>query len=311
MKFSVTIPAYKSQFLREAIESVTRQTYTDWELIVVDDCSPEALHDITAPFLKDKRIRYYRNEKNCGARNVVDNWNTCLNYCTGDYVICMGDDDRLLPCCLEELSRVIGKYPDLNVYHSRTEIIDENGLQTEVLEERPEKEDALSLMKKRWEGRKQYIGDFCFSRQHLVSSGGYYPIPFAWGSDDITLFRAALASGIANINRPGFQYRDNRYSISLSHNYVEKVAAVLLQKEWHQSTLAELLSQGAYPSEEILEASKAMNHFIKGQIVGQIKSDLKHGGCKRYWYWLRNYPRSVLSRFLMLKVYINSVIEIL
>ena len=75
MKFSVTIPTYKSRFLKEAIESVVGQTYADWELVIVDDCSPEPLKEIVEPFLSDSRISYYRNEKNCGAVNVVDNWN--------------------------------------------------------------------------------------------------------------------------------------------------------------------------------------------------------------------------------------------
>lgn len=63
MKFSITIPTYKSRYLKEAIESVVSQTYTDWELIIVDDCSPEDLPSIVQPFLTDSRIRFYRNEK--------------------------------------------------------------------------------------------------------------------------------------------------------------------------------------------------------------------------------------------------------
>ena len=309
MKFSILLPSYKPQYLREAVESVINQTYSDWELVVVDDCSPSDLHSIVAPFLQDQRVHYYRNERNCGAINVVDNWNICLGYCTGDYVINMGDDDRLLPCCLEELSKIISKYPNLNVYHSRTEIIDEKGQVTEVLEERPETEDALSMMTKRWEGRKQFIGDFCFSRQHLIACNGYYPLPFAWGSDDITLFRAAVPSGIANANRPGFQYRENIYSISLSNNAVEKVSATLQLKKWHQETLAELLAQNAYPAETIHDAQRAMNHFVEGQIAGNIKRDLKQGGIKRYWYWLWHYPKKVISPLLMIKIYIFSVIQ--
>ena len=61
MKFSVTIPAYKSQFLQEAVMSVVDQEYADWELIVVDDCSPGNLEAIVKPFLSDDRVRYYRN----------------------------------------------------------------------------------------------------------------------------------------------------------------------------------------------------------------------------------------------------------
>lgn len=309
MKFSVTIPAYKAQFLKEAIESVTSQTYDDWELIIVDDCSPENLEAIVKPFLADSRISYYRNEKNCGAVNVVDNWNICLSHCTGDYVICMGDDDRLLPCCLEELSKTIDKYPELNVYHLQTEIIDESGKIIETLEERPEQEDVLSLMTKRWEGRKQYIGDFCYSRKHLNAFGGYFPLPYAWGSDDITLFRAALPSGIANVSRTGFQYRENQYSISLAHNDAEKVATVLLQREWYQKAFAELIPQGVFPKTDIQNALNSMNGFVRGLIIGHIKRDLKQGGVHKYWYWLWNYPKQVLSYLTMIKIYILSITQ--
>lgn len=309
MTFSITIPAYKARFLDEAIKSVIAQTYQDWQLVIVDDCSPEDLKGIVEPYLADSRVEYYRNEKNCGAVDVVDNWNICLSHCTGDYVICMGDDDRLLPCCLEELSKTIDKYPELNVYHLQTEIIDESGKIIETLEERPEREDVLSLMTKRWEGRKQYIGDFCYSRKHLNAFGGYYPLPYAWGSDDITLFRAALPSGIANVSRTGFQYRENQYSISLAHNDAEKVATVLLQREWYQKAFAELIPQGVFPKTDIQNALNSMNGFVRGLIIGHIKRDLKQGGVHKYWYWLWNYPKQVLSYLTMIKIYILSITQ--
>ena len=221
----------------------------------------------------------------------------------------MGDDDRLLPCCLEELSKTIDKYPELNVYHLQTEIIDESGKVIETLEERPEQEDVLSLMTKRWEGRKQYIGDFCYSRKHLNAFGGYYPLPYAWGSDDITLFRAALPSGIANVSRTGFQYRENQYSISLAHNDTEKVATVLLQREWYQKAFAELIPQGVFPKTDIQNALNSMNGFVRGLIIGHIKRDLKQGGVHKYWYWLWNYPKQVLSYLTMIKIYILSITQ--
>lgn len=57
---------------------------------------------------------------------MVDNWNICLGYATGDYAICMGDDDKFLPNCLEEYVRLIAKYPGIGLLHGWTEIIDEN-----------------------------------------------------------------------------------------------------------------------------------------------------------------------------------------
>lgn len=245
MKFSVTIPSYKPQYLREAVESVVKQTYSDWELIVVDDCSPSDLHTIIEPFLKDERVRYYRNEKNCGAVNLVDNWNICLSYCTGDYVICIGDDDRLLPCCLEEYRRLMDSHPGLNVYHCRTEIINEQGAVTDLQEPRPEWESALSLVWHRWDYReKQFIGDFCYDVKYLKSAGGYYNLPLAWYTDEITAALAAKDQGIANTQTFCFQYRSNSQTITKStSNAKAKIEALIVQYQWYSAFIDEMASR--------------------------------------------------------------------
>ena len=108
IKFSVTIPAYKDKYLKEAIDSVLAQTYSNLEVIIVNDASPNNLDIIIAQY-SDPRIRYYKNDKNCGAKDVVDNWNICLSYATGEYLICMGDDDRLRVNCLEEYKLLYNK----------------------------------------------------------------------------------------------------------------------------------------------------------------------------------------------------------
>lgn len=242
MKFSILIPSYKPQYLREAVESVVNQTYTDWELIVVDDCSPSDLHAIVASFLQDQRVHYYRNEKNCGAVNLVDNWNICLGHCTGDYVINIGDDDRLLPCCLEEYRKLIDRHPGLNVYHCRTEIINEQGVVTDLQEPRQEWESALSLVWHRWDFReKQYIGDFCYDTEYLKSVGGYFRIPLAWYSDEITATMAAKEKGIANTNAFCFQYRVNSQTITCSTDNVKvKIEAFITQYQWYTAFLDDM-----------------------------------------------------------------------
>lgn len=233
IKFSVTIPSYKGLYLEEAIKSVLKQSFQNFELIIVDDCSPDDLKSIVDRF-DDTRIKYYRNDNNCGAINVVDNWNICLGYCTGEYVLCMGDDDRLLPCCLEEFSKLIEKHPNLNVFHAWTQIIDENGSVLDVLEPRPQWESAYALNYYRWSGRRQYIGDFCYRTQHLRDNDGYYKLPLAWGSDDITAVRAAAIGGIANTQRPCFEYRVNRYTISNNPSLIEmKLKALNYERNWY------------------------------------------------------------------------------
>lgn len=236
--FSIAIPAYKKRYLAEAIDSVLHQSYSYFEIVVVDDCSPEDLGEVVGQF-DDPRVHYYRNKTNCGAVNVVENWNICLNYCQGDYVICMGDDDRLLPNCLSEYLILMNKYPNLSVYHALTEIIDDDSKVVDLQQCRPEYETAYSLAWHRWTSRyKQYIGDFCFEVSTLKNDGGFYKLPLAWASDDITAVRAAINSGIANTQVPCFQYRVNVLSISKAKWFTEKYEAVLLEKVWYESFLS-------------------------------------------------------------------------
>ena len=67
MRYSITIPAYKVYFFRECVESVLCQTYDDYEVVILNDCSPENVKEIVEECQKLKngdKIRYYENEKN-------------------------------------------------------------------------------------------------------------------------------------------------------------------------------------------------------------------------------------------------------
>lgn len=285
--FSILIPAYKSQFFSAAIESILMQTYKDWELVIVDDHSPEDLKNIVDSFA-DNRIRYYRNEKNYGAIDVVDNWNKCLSYAKGDYVICMGDDDILTEYALEEYVNLIKRYPDKKIYHGRTEIIDENNCGIEILEPRGEVESPLEFIYYRWQGRKQYIGDFCYEKTTLISLGGYYKLPMAWASDDISAVRQAKeGEGIVNSNRILFKYRINTLSITGSGNSGIKMSALTLEQRWYEEFLKDYnrdLCTSEVPFYNYI-AGLFEKFYIKKRIA-LISSDI----CANMWsifVWLR------------------------
>ncbi len=237
MKFSIAIPAYKAKYLNECISSILNQTYTDFEIVIVNDASPENISSIIGHF-NDPRITYYINEKNCGAINVVDNWNKCLSYSKGDYILCMGDDDKLLPNCLSEYAKLIDLYPNLNVYHAWTEVIDENSNVIHMQEPRPIMEDVFSMIWNRWNGRRQYIGDFLFKTKELKKNGGFYKMPLGWGSDDISAYIAAKDNGIVNSQIPLFQYRVNSQTISNTSNARIKIMAINMEEDWYKNFLS-------------------------------------------------------------------------
>ncbi len=116
MKFSVLLPTRnRLELLRYAIETVRRQDYGDWEVIVSDNASEEDVAGHVRS-LNDPRIRYYRTESFVP---VTDNWNHALDKSTGDYVVMLGDDDCLLKGYFSTLRRLIEERgaPGL-VYHS-------------------------------------------------------------------------------------------------------------------------------------------------------------------------------------------------
>ena len=64
---SVILPVYNhANYIRFAIGSLLRQSYTKWELIIIDDGSTDALKDVITDYLSDKRISFYQNNENKG-----------------------------------------------------------------------------------------------------------------------------------------------------------------------------------------------------------------------------------------------------
>jgi GT2 family glycosyltransferase len=97
-KFSVVIPIYnRRDFLLNAIESCLRQTATNHEIVVSDDCSSDDLHAAVTSF-REPYIRYYRNETRLGAAR---NHQQAVSRAAGSYVLALNSDDLLLPECLE------------------------------------------------------------------------------------------------------------------------------------------------------------------------------------------------------------------
>ena len=122
---SIILPAYKDKYLYDMIDSLIHQSYTNFELIIVDDASPYNLRNIVSQF-QDNRISYFRNQKNLGSENLVNNWNYCFTKAKGEFVVLSSDDDIYHPDFLSTLINLAEKYPNVDLFHCRTSVIDEN-----------------------------------------------------------------------------------------------------------------------------------------------------------------------------------------
>ena len=88
---SIVMPTWKQPKIERAIKSVLSQTYQNWELIVVSD-GDDGADNIVKPFLEDKRIRYFRMQKNHGAGGAAPR-NFALEYASGDLIAYLDDDN--------------------------------------------------------------------------------------------------------------------------------------------------------------------------------------------------------------------------
>ena len=108
---SIIMPSYNTaQYIADSIASVRAQTYQDWELIIVDDCSTDHTDEIVASFLEDARIRYLKNESNSGA---AVSRNRALREAKGKWIAFLDSDDLWHP---EKLEKQIA-FMKTNGYH--------------------------------------------------------------------------------------------------------------------------------------------------------------------------------------------------
>lgn len=121
---SVCIPVYNGgTFIAEAIESVLRQSFSDFELVIADNCSTDGTVALIERFT-DPRIRLIRNETNLGPQR---NWNIVVEAARGSFVKLLCADDLLLPDCLERQVSILSSDPSLALCCGSRIIIDAAG----------------------------------------------------------------------------------------------------------------------------------------------------------------------------------------
>ena len=121
---SVCIPAYNNAaYIKDTIDSILRQTYTNLELVICDDNSKDDTVEVIES-IKDSRIKLIKNEKNLG---MSGNWNNCLKHCTGEYIKLICADDMLREDCLEKEVGALIENPTAVLAESDTQLFDLKG----------------------------------------------------------------------------------------------------------------------------------------------------------------------------------------
>lgn len=118
-KVSVLMPVYKTKeaYLREAIESILNQSFTDFEFLILDDCPEDNREEIVKSY-HDARIKYSKNEHNLG---ITPSRNKLIGMAKGEYLAVFDHDDISLPERLEKEVAYLDAHPEVGVVSSSIE----------------------------------------------------------------------------------------------------------------------------------------------------------------------------------------------
>jgi glycosyltransferase involved in cell wall biosynthesis len=123
---SVIVPVYNHEkFIGETIKGVISQTFQNWELLIVDDCSTDKSWEIIQEYIKkDSRIKAFRNETN---RGLIPNWKFLIENSSGDYLAFLEGDDLFYHDNLEKKINVFKRFSDLGMVYCNFNVIDKDG----------------------------------------------------------------------------------------------------------------------------------------------------------------------------------------
>ncbi len=199
LKFSILMPVYNVdiKWLGEAIDSVKRQNYTNWELCIVDDCSTDESVREYLSNLKDRKIKVLLSDKNEGISVTT---NKAASMATGTFFLLMDNDDELSFDALDHFYRKI-QQTDADIIYSDMDIVDVHGNHRDPLY-KPDWSPDLFLS-------QMYIGHLVGFKKELFDTVGGFRTEYNGSQDyDLILRMTAVTNKVEHIAKILYSWRD-------------------------------------------------------------------------------------------------------
>ena len=274
-KVSVVLPTYNNaQYLYKAIDSVFTQSFTDFEIIVIDDASTDNTADILSAF-KDNRLRVITNPNNLG---VASSLNKGLKLAKGKYIARMDGDDISLANRFALQVAFLDSHPDVGVVGGQRHYIDEN---SKVYPCPIQVATFHSMIVWRVFLGASFWHPTTMIRKELFDSFGGYNKDFHYGSDLELWIRLLYKTQFANLAVPILLYRV--HSDTITHRWKDmppsppirsETASNIIGREIHESVF-DLINTTLYSHYRLEDevAIKLIN-FLIDLFNGLVKANL-------------------------------------
>ena len=291
---SVILPVYNGErHLREALDSIRRQSFADWELVAVDDGSTDACPEILRAYAReDRRLRVTVRPNNLG---ITATLNECCQRATADHIAVTNQDDICLPERLALQVRFLNDHPDVSAVGSQAWIVDGTTLQRRL--KHVPTEPALVAWSLAF--FNPMIHPSVMMRAASYRAIGGYPTGYGGGSEDYAFFRRlADNGGLANLDQALLEYRiwggnvtALRWQEQESHAnrfVLERAASLGVAISPTEANALRGLSTGRYPTSassvgRMAEIIEALLHAFTERYRASVSANVKADAAVRLW----------------------------
>lgn len=280
-KVSVLMSVYNNApYLREAIDSILNQTFTDFEFIIVDDCSTDETPTILNSY-SDPRLILLHNNVN---RGLAASLNKGLTVSKGMFIARQDADDVSLPERLAKQMQYLSEYPHLALVGSAYIRVYEDGRPTQMVQ-MPLTDEII---------RDRLLYDHCFwhgavmLRRDCLEAVGGYDSQFRLAQDRDLWLRLAERYPLANLPEPLYKVRVHSASVSISKRLQQRQASrravlnalrrdalqfssVALGRFYWQAALDELAANNKVGSENYVQQAISANNYLANDSDHLIK----------------------------------------
>jgi glycosyltransferase involved in cell wall biosynthesis len=286
---SVIMPAYNcSDYIRQSIDSVLNQTYSNIELLIADDCSTDSTKKIIDSY-SDPRIKTYHNEANLG---YLKTSNKLFTLCTGEYIAFQDADDFTTLDRLETQFAVLANDSSIGVCGCNLLFIDTNGKEQYCSRYFANAKEIINAM-------QEVIFEFSpntflFKREILETVGGYNEYFNRIGAEDY-YWTVLIMEKYKLVNIPGAMYYYRLNPESITGNLTDNPKKLISGK-----MVSHLLKQRLANKTDDLQSGNidTLNTYVTNELAGlaQTKSQFLYTLAKRYYY-NNNKPRGIKLLF--------------
>lgn len=227
---SIIMPSYNTaSYISDSINSVINQTYKNWELIIVDDCSNDNTDEIVNKVLKDKRIKYFKNRKNSGA---AISRNRALREAKGKWISFLDSDDLWIP---EKLEKQISFMKENNYFFSYSyyQEITEEGKKLGIEIQGPRKITKIDMYNYCWPG--------CLTVMYDVQKIGLIQIKDIKKNNDYAMWLEAIKKADCYLYPYSLAFYRKRTGSISRQNYIKLI-------KWHYKLFREVDNQSIVDS---------------------------------------------------------------